>query len=359
MRTPTVITISEYFQTRDTYTNVIDVRSPGEFALDHIIGAINAPVLSDDERILIGTLHKQVSAFDAARRGAALVSRNIAEHIEEQFSDKPRDWKPVVYCWRGGQRSNAMATVLARIGWKVAILDGGYKSFRRAVIDQLITRPQTFRYLVIAGRTGSAKSALLEKLAQRGHQVLDLEALAAHRGSLLGDLPNQTQPGQCMLETMIANLLQSFDPHKPIMIESESKKVGKLHVPDALMMSMRASPVLRVDASVSWRAQFLLDQYQHFVSDTHALQRQLGFLVPLHGQAKIDEWNQLIHAQDWQTFVERLLSEHYDPAYDRAMLRNYVQLTGLPIYPISSSLSCLWDESQLEDIEKRISSLSW
>ena len=182
----------------DDFDEIIDVRSPLEFADDHIPGAVNAPVFSNDERARVGTLYRQ-SPFDATRLGAALAARNIAAHLDTTFADRPQGWRPLIYCWRGGKRSGSMTVMFNMIGWRARQLDGGYKTYRRATLDLLDTLPPTLRLIVLTGPTGSGKTRLLDALAQAGAQTLDLEALAAHRGSLLGAWPGMAQP--CLLYT--------------------------------------------------------------------------------------------------------------------------------------------------------------
>ena len=311
---------------------IIDVRSPAEYAEDHLPGAISAPVLNDAERARIGTLHKQASAFDAKRAGAALVARNIARHLEEKFSDRPKSWRPLIYCWRGGQRSGAMTDIFNRIGWKALQLEGGYKAYRRHVIDSLDAMPARFSYRIICGVTGSGKSRLLRALNAEGAQVLDLEDLAKHRGSVLGNLPDQAQPSQKMFESLVLEKLSRLDAARPVFVEAESKKVGEVRVPEALMAAMRASPCLRVEMSVPTRVELLQDEYAHFISDPQSLGAQLDCLVPLHGRERIDAWKTLSARGAWDEFVERLLVEHYDPAYLRGMGRNYTGFgSALPL----------------------------
>ncbi|WP_017924932.1 tRNA 2-selenouridine(34) synthase MnmH, partial [Burkholderia glumae] len=173
----------------DEFDEIIDVRTPLEYAEDHIPGALNAPVLSNDERVIVGTMYKQESPHEATRIGAAWVARNIATHLETTFADRPLNWRPLIYCWRGGKRSGSMTTWLNLIGWRARQLDGGYKTYRRSVVDALGALPARFRYIVLTGRTGSGKTQLLGALARAGAQTLDLERLAVHRGSLLGALP--------------------------------------------------------------------------------------------------------------------------------------------------------------------------
>jgi tRNA 2-selenouridine synthase len=310
----------------DRFDAIIDVRSESEFAEDHIPGAISCPVLDDRERAEIGTLHKQVSAFDARRRGAALVARNIAAHLDTRFADRPRAWRPLVYCWRGGQRSAAMATVMARVGWPVRQLEGGYRAFRRGVIAELERLPTQFTFRVICGTTGSGKSLLLQRLAAVGAQVLDLEALARHRGSVLGGLPAEPQPSQKAFETQIWQRLRTFDPASPVFVESESRKVGDLRVPDALIARMRLSACIQLELALAARVRLLRAEYAHFEQDLDAFFRQLDCLVALHGHERIEQWKRLAQAGAWDTLVERLLVEHYDPAYLRSIDRNFARI---------------------------------
>ena len=305
------------------FDDVIDARSPSEFAEDHLPGAINVPVLDDAERALVGTVYKQQSAFEAKRLGAPIAARNIARAIEERFAGKPRGWRPLVYCWRGGGRSGSLAHVLRQVGWNAVRLDGGYKAFRRQVVADLERLPDRARFHVICGATGSGKSRLLEALAEAGAQVLDLEALAAHRGSVLGELPDAPQPSQKSFETAIWTALSGFDPSRPVYVESESRKVGNLRVPERLIERMRASRCLRLEAAQSTRVALLLEDYAHFVADPPALAEKLRCLAPLHGAARIDAWLAQLGRGDWQALVSDLLESHYDPAYRRSLERNY------------------------------------
>lgn len=307
------------------FDEVIDVRSPSEYAEDHLPGAVSAPVLDDAQRARIGTLHKQASAFDARRAGAALVAINIGRHLQERFADRPKSWRPLIYCWRGGQRSGSMTEIFSRIGWPVAQLAGGYKAYRRHVIDQLNTLPARLDLRIVCGPTGSGKSRLLQTLAQGGAQVLDLEDLARHRGSVLGHLPGEPQPSQKMFETRLWQVLSACRPGEPIFVEAESKRVGALHVPDSLMARMRTAPCLRVALDTTSRVALLRQEYAHFLADPATLNLQLERLIELHGRARVGEWKALSEAGAWDELVARLLAEHYDPAYLRGMARNFTQ----------------------------------
>ena len=302
---------------------IIDARSPSEFEEDHLPGAINAPVLDDEERAHVGTIYKQQSSFEAKRIGAPLAARNIARQIEAVFADKPRNWKPLVYCWRGGGRSGSMVHVLRQVGWDAQRLDGGYKAFRRQVVADLEEMPQHFTFHVICGATGSGKSRLLEALVDAGAQVLDLEVLAAHRGSVLGELPGEPQPTQKWFETSLWTALSQFDHSRPVYVESESKKVGNLRVPDTLIERMRASRCFRLEAETDVRVALLMEDYAHFVSRPEALQAKLELLRDLHGEERIGSWRTHLREGRWQPLVRDLLESHYDPAYKRSLFRNY------------------------------------
>jgi tRNA 2-selenouridine synthase len=314
----------------------LDARTPSEFAEDHIPGALSVPVLDDAERAEVGTLYKQVSPFEAKKMGGALVAKNVARHIESHFKSKPKDWKPLVYCWRGGKRSGAMAHILREIGWDALTLEGGYRAYRKLVVSRLEDLPSQFKFMVVHGPTGSGKSRLLAALAAAGAQALDLEGLAAHRGSVLGNLPGQPQPSQKMFESLLLEALRRLDPARAVFVEGESRKIGQLHVPEALIERMRAAECVRLDASLDTRVTLLLDEYSHFVADRAALEAQLDCLTALHGRERIAQWKALAAAQDWREFVARLLVEHYDPAYRKSSIRNFARLADAPTVRIAS-----------------------
>ncbi|OGB20658.1 MAG: tRNA 2-selenouridine(34) synthase MnmH [Burkholderiales bacterium RIFCSPLOWO2_02_FULL_57_36] len=327
MKYPALLPFSEILPQLDHFDEIIDVRSESEFKEDHIPGAINCPVLNDDERARVGTLYKQTGSFEAKKIGAALVSRNIAHHIDAVFADKPRGWKPLIYCWRGGNRSGSLTLVLAKIGWPAVQLDGGYKEYRRHVNQALTELPSRFNFTVICGTTGSGKSRLLQTLAAEGAQVLDLEQLASHRGSVLGNLPSEAQPTQKSFESSIWQALRQFDPQRIIFVESESKKIGNLRVPDALMEKMRASSCVSLLLSRPDRVRLLMEDYAHFIGDPEVLNAQLDCLVTLHGREKITRWQKLALDGGMETLVEELLADHYDPAYLRSIDRNFSQVS--------------------------------
>lgn len=308
------------------FDTIIDVRTPAEFAEDHLPGAINCPVFSDEERITVGTLYKQVSPFAARKVGAALVAKNIAHHLETRFCNYEKNWKPLIYCWRGGQRSGAMSIILAQVGWSAHKLEGGYKAYRREVLSQLDNLPAQFNYRVVCGATGSGKSRLLDALAANGAQVLDLEGLAQHRGSVLGGLPNQAQPAQKHFDTQLLVALQKFDVARPIYVEAESKKIGKLTLPTSLYEAMHSAPCVLLATSMEARLALLLTDYQHLIAAPQKLISLLHMLHSFHGQKRIEHWQNLVLSKDFRSLVTELLEQHYDPGYARSQGLHYPQL---------------------------------
>ncbi len=304
------------------FDQIIDVRTPAEFSLDHLPGAINAPVLTNEERVTVGTLYAQ-SAFDAKRMGAAMVARNIAQAIEAQFHDRPRDWRPLIYCWRGGNRSNAMALVMQKIGWRAEVLDGGYRAYRRSLVQNMAGVVSRFRFRVVCGVTGSRKTHFLRALSAQGHQVLDLEALAHHRGSLLGAEPSGDQPSQKLFETRLWEQLRQFDDQREVLVESESRKIGAVQVPGVLIEAMRQSPCIELEPSLESRVNWLCEDYGHFFQQPETLKNQLSKLKEIVGQSMLDDWHSLVDQREWPRLVESLLVEHYDPTYRRSMKKNY------------------------------------
>jgi len=322
---PHILKLDQFLSALDQFDLVIDVRSPAEFALDHIPGAVNFPVLSNEERIQIGTLYKQVSPFAAKKLGAALVSRNIATHLEKNLLDLPREWRPLIYCWRGGERSGAFTHILNRIGWKALQLEAGYQGFRRTVIDGLERDASAFSFQVICGMTGSGKTRVLQEIGALGAQILDLEGLAVHRGSVLGNEPNIEQPSQKGFETALWNALRKLDPSKPVFVESESKKVGGLHIPDALMEKIRNGACIELRSSTQTRVSWLIREYHHFLTDTDNFKHKLGLLTTHYGKVQISKWNEAIDVGNFPALVEELLVKHYDPSYQSSIVRNFPQ----------------------------------
>lgn len=306
---------------------IIDARSPAEYALDHLPGAVNWPTLDDEQRRLVGTEYKQVSAFEARKHGAVMAARNIAAHLEREGPGLPRQWKPLVYCWRGGQRSGSLALVLSQVGFDVHVLAGGYRDFRRHVLGELEALPSGLQFRVLCGPTGSGKSRLLAALVQAGAQVLDLEGLACHRGSVLGGLPGG-QPSQKRFEMQLWSQLRSFDTRYPVFVESESRTIGRLRLPESLLLRMRSGDCLDVSMPLAGRIELLLQDYDHFVRDPQAFCERLRALQELRGAAVVQRWQSMILEGQTAAVVAELLEQHYDPIYRRSTQRNFIGLAS-------------------------------
>ena len=310
---------------------VIDARSPGEFAEDHLSGALNWPSLDDDERRVVGTDYKQTGGFEAKKLGAALVARNVAAHIEREVKTKPADWRPLVYCWRGGKRSGTLAWFLDQIGFQTTVVAGGYKAFRAAMLLDLTPLCAPLQFRVICGKTGSGKTRLLQALKGAGEQVLDLEALAEHRGSVLGLLPGVVQPTQKTFDTRIWATLKAFDATRVVWVEAESKKVGNVQVPLPLMTRIRETGQCWVIAlSDASRVELLLEEYDFFVQDPAFFCQRIEALIPLRGHETVNRWQAQARAGQWRVLFLELMHSHYDPVYEQSMARNFAGYAAAP-----------------------------
>jgi tRNA 2-selenouridine synthase len=309
----------------DAFDAIIDARSQDEWALDRLPGALNWPSLSNAERARVGTLYAQVSPFEARKLGAALTARNIAAHIERAVIDKPRTWQPLIYCWRGGQRSGALAHVLGQIGFRVHVIEGGYQAFRKALLADLPRRVQGLTWRVLCGPTGSGKTRLLHALRDAGAQTLDLEALASHRASALGQVPGQPQPTQKHFEMGLWNELRALAPDRPVYVEAESRKVGDLTVPEALIAAVRAAECLAVQLPEDERVALLLEDYPYFVRDPDLFCERLSALTALRGRAVVEGWIANVRAGRIPAVVRDLLARHYDPGYAASTRRNFAR----------------------------------
>ena len=311
----------------DDYPDIIDARSEAEYAEDFIPGAVNHPVLNNEERARVGTLNTAASAFEAKRMGAALVSRNIATLLERHFAEKPRDWAPLIYCWRGGKRSRSLTLVLREIGFKAVQLEGGYKAYRARVATELTDLPKQFHYVTICGCTGTGKTALLHALRDAGAQVIDLEGLANHKGSLLGESVTTPQPTQKRFDSLLWAELRALDLARPVFVESESKKIGLVQMPESMREQMAAGVCVWLDVPVAARVRHLRGEYEHFVADPTLLMKKLAPLKALRGGEMLGRWQSLAAAGNIDGVVESLLVDHYDPLYTTAIQRNYPTLT--------------------------------
>lgn len=302
------------------FDDIIDVRSPAEYAEDHIPGAVSLPALSDSERAHIGTVYVRQSRFLARRMGAALVARNVAAHLDGYLSDKGPRYRPLIYCWRGGQRSGSVATILRQIGWQAETLDDGWRGYRRIVVALLYNGAFPAPLAVLDGNTGTAKTELLHLMAARGVQVVDLEGLARHRGSLFGAWAGG-QPSQKAFETRLAQALVALDPARPVLVEAESNKIGDLLLPPVLWQAMQRAPRLGVTATLDARARYLAQSYGDLTVDQAGLAVLIDQLRPYHASERIEAWHGLAAAGAFTDLAAALMQAHYDPRYARSGLR--------------------------------------
>ncbi len=307
-----------------SFDEIIDVRSPSEFASDHLPGSVNCPVLDDRQRAEVGTLYKQVSPFEARKIGAAYVAANIAGHLQSRFLDRPKSWQPLVVCWRGGQRSGSLTHIFRRIGWEAQQLEGGYKTYRRLVTQELAERPRQLSLRVICGATGSGKSRVLQAIGRLGEQVLDLEELACHKGSVLGALPGCAQPAQKQFESSLLAAIRRLDHQRTVYVEAESRKIGSLHLPEALIATMRAARCIEICACFDARVDFLLADYAYSLATPEWLRARLQTLRTLHSTETFLRWDDHLGQRRWRELAQELLSLHYDPLYRRSQSQNYV-----------------------------------
>lgn len=306
---------------RAGFDTILDARSPAEYAEDHVPGAASFPVLDNEERAKVGTEYVQHSRFGARKTGAALVLRNIAAHLDGPLADKPGGWRPLVYCWRGGQRSGTFGWLLREIGWRAETLDGGYRSYRRLVVRDLYERPFQQPLVVLAGLTCTAKTEILHRLGETGHQVLDLEGMACHRGSIFGGM-RDPQPSQKAFESRIASVISAADRSRPLLVEAESSKVGDLLVPPRLWAAMCAAPRVAVSAPLAARAAFFGRAYADLVADPDGFCAGLARLRRLHGGETVARWQDMVRAGETAAVAAALMADHYDPRYTKSEARH-------------------------------------
>ena len=300
----------------DQFDMIIDVRSPVEYGDDHLPKAINLPVLSDEQREDVGTVYSNVPS-SARGIGASIITRNISRIIHTHFLNMSRDTKILVYCWRGGLRSKSLAIILNQIGFhNVILLNGGYRSFRKHVRESLPHLINQHEYIVLAGRTGTGKTLFLDCLREKGENVLDLENIAKHKGSVLGAYVSSEQPGQKLFDMTLWNNLRKMKPGIPIWVEKEGRKIGSLLVPKELSNVIDTSKRVNLYVGLERRVEFLLTDYQWLLQNPILLIVALEKLTKHSGKKKVKVWKQMVEDKEFYELVTSLLKEYYDPLYD-------------------------------------------
>jgi tRNA 2-selenouridine synthase len=268
---------AEQLAALDKNIPVIDVRTPAEFAKGHIPGAFNIPLFSNEERVQVGTTYKQVGREQAILLGFDLTGPKWSGFIKQALEISP-DKNVAVHCWRGGMRSGAMAWALNLYGFNVHLITGGYKTYRRWVLDQF---EKEYKLLVLGGFTGSGKTRVLHELVSAGNQVIDLEDLAQHQGSSYGTMGKLIQPSQEQFENDLAASLSKLDAHQTIWIEDESNTIGKCFIPKPLFMQIRSAQVIKLDVEREVRVKALAEEYgkldKAFLAEcTERIHKRLG-----------------------------------------------------------------------------------
>ena len=314
------------FEFLNVKAKTVDVRSPGEFANGHILGAINIPLLDDSERKSVGTLYKEKGMKEAFFLGLKFVGPKLAGMVE-QFYDKAENGLIKIYCFRGGLRSSSIADLIQKSGIKAYTLKGGYKAYRRFCLDQLKI-PLTLN--VIGGATGSGKTDLLQSIQKLGGQVLDLESLASHRGSVFGHIHQEDQSSQEHFENNIAEAFRIFTPDKPVWVEDESRMIGKLKIPDPLFDRMQKAPLFVLERGIEARIHYLLELYgeipiDEFTDSLTRIKKRLGStrFQEIIGLARLGKWSEAVH----------ILINYYDKAYKNSLNnKTIIPLKGYPCF---------------------------
>tara|TARA_B100000131_G_C18020991_1_gene574566 strand:- start:102 stop:1145 length:1044 start_codon:yes stop_codon:yes gene_type:complete len=303
------------------FNQIIDVRSPDEFLEDHIPEAINLPVLNNSERSKVGKIYKQESRIKAKILGASIISKNISRFLLNDLKNIPTHWEYLIYCWRGGQRSRSLALILNEIGYNVSVLSGGYKNYRSKIIQDL-KKVSDYKFFVIQGKTGTGKTKIIQELIKRNAQAIDLENLAQHRGSLLGKELNVVQPSQKLFESSLHKNLESFTTSSPIFIESESSKIGKLHLPKNFWHHIKNSKRISLEVPINERTRFLIKDYKHLINNSSLIE---PFLKNIRSKVQNELFSFLlkkVEKKQWKEFVETVLINYYDPKYEFSHAQN-------------------------------------
>jgi len=304
---------------------VLDVRSPGEYAEGHLISALSFPLFTDEERKIIGTLYKQEGKKPAIKKGLDITGPKMKGFIEEAEALKSETL--ALYCWRGGMRSGSMAWLLDQYGFNVLLLEGGYKTYRKRIVDFF---EQPLPLQVLTGYTGSKKTHLLHLLGENGEQIVDIEALARHQGSSFGNQKSTSQPTTEQFQNLLFEEFRKLDLTKPVWVEDENMKIGRVNMPEGLHRQKNTSPHVFLEIDKGERVAFLMEDYgnltvDQLVSATESISRKLG-------RQNTDEAIEYIRQGDLGKAAEIILT-YYDARYHKSisgkkhLIREHVRIS--------------------------------
>ncbi|WPR74317.1 tRNA 2-selenouridine(34) synthase MnmH [Algoriphagus sp. NG3] len=321
------ISLEEYWDLKNQYP-LIDARSEGEFAQSHIPGAVNIPILNNQERIEVGTLYKDQGSEEATIKGFELVGPRFHLILKETLNRFPEK-KIILYCWRGGMRSQILSWLLTMVGFEVYRLKGGYKTYRTYTYE--LVRKQ-WDFIVLGGKTGTGKTHLLKKMQEKGEQVIDLEGLAKHKGSSFGAIGQPAQPTVEQFENKLAEELRKLDPEKPIWVENESRKIGRVILPDLFYQQMLRAPLIDVIKSEKERTLLIKEEYARLPTDdlifaVLRLKKRLGGLRTSQAIEAIVEGNHEAWISNLLVYYDKAYTFDLDKHADDNILR--LDLTGL------------------------------
>lgn len=316
-----LISLEEFWNLRNELP-LIDARSEGEFAQSQIPGSINLPILTNEERVKVGTLYKEKGSLEATLKGFELVGPRFHQ-IQKQALERFPERKAIVYCWRGGMRSQILSWLLSMVGFEIFRLKGGYKTYRTYTFEKV---RENYPLLVLGGKTGTGKTILLKKLKDEGEQVIDLEGLAHHKGSSFGSIGQKPQPTVEQFENLLAEELRLMDLSNPIWVENESRKIGRMIIPDRFYEQMIQSPMIEIQKSEAERIDHIAKEYgelpeEELIAAVARLQKRLG---GLRTQQAIED----IRIKNNPSWISSLLL-YYDKTYDFDLQRHEENKTAI------------------------------
>jgi tRNA 2-selenouridine synthase len=283
------VQVSEWWQSQ---APILDVRSSGEYAQGHMPGALSFPLFTDEERAAVGTAYKQQSREMAYEIGLEYVGPKMADWVRQARKIAGAAGQLRVHCWRGGQRSGSMAWLLRGGGLEVTTLEGGYKTYRQAVLDGFSRWKGQIS--VLSGKTGSGKTKILHALREMGEQIIDLEGIANHKGSAFGAIGEAPQPTVEQFENDLFDTLCTIDPNRRVWVESESRSIGRVYIPDGFWVTMRDAPVVNIEIPLQARIEhllkdYVLDQKELLRHSFLRIEKKLGGLQLKNALAALDE----------------------------------------------------------------------